>query len=90
MQPIPAATWAPPLRQLPARPHQGRPALVGKHQDFLIVTGLAGTSKDVAALTEDGAHLHDGRRHGRRLHDRLGLALARRDARVPPTGDGDC
>ena len=34
------------------------PALIGKHQDFLIVTGLAGTSRDVAALTNDGAHTY--------------------------------
>lgn len=27
------------------------PALIGRHEDFLIVSGLAGTSRDVAALT---------------------------------------
>jgi hypothetical protein len=37
---------------------QAVPALIGRHQDFLIVTGLAGTSRDVAALTEDGAHTY--------------------------------
>jgi phosphonopyruvate decarboxylase len=44
------------------------PALIGRHEDFLIVSGLAGTSRDVAALTGDraSAHLHDGRG----LHDR--------------------
>ena len=47
------------------------PALIGRHEDFLIVTGLAGTSRDIAALTEDGAHTYThGRRHGRRVHDR--------------------
>ena len=30
------------------------PALVGDHRDFLIVSGLAGTSRDMAALTGDG------------------------------------
>ena len=28
------------------------PKLIGRHEDFLIVTGLAGTSRDIAALTE--------------------------------------
>src|SRR5438046_3073375 len=32
------------------------PALIGRHEDFLIVSGLAGTSRDIAALTHDGAH----------------------------------
>jgi NADH:ubiquinone oxidoreductase subunit B-like Fe-S oxidoreductase len=27
------------------------PVLIGRHEDFLIVAGLAGTSRDVAALT---------------------------------------
>jgi thiamine pyrophosphate-dependent acetolactate synthase large subunit-like protein len=67
------------------------PALVGKHQDFLIVTGLAGTSRDVAALTEDGAHTYTmaGAMGGACMIG-LGLALARRDARVLVlTGDGE-
>jgi carbon-monoxide dehydrogenase large subunit len=34
------------------------PALIGRHEDFLIVSGLAGTSRDVAALTGDGAHTY--------------------------------
>src|SRR5947209_4950639 len=34
------------------------PALIGRHEDFLIVSGLAGTSRDVAALTRDGAHTY--------------------------------
>src|SRR6516162_7292566 len=33
------------------------PAVIGRHEDFLIVSGLAGTSRDVAALTQDGALL---------------------------------
>ena len=31
--------------------------LGGDHQDFLIVTGLAGPARDIAALTEDGDHI---------------------------------
>ena len=26
------------------------PALIGRHEDFLFVTGLAGTARDIAAL----------------------------------------
>ncbi len=36
---------------------QAVPALVGRHQDFLIVTGLAGAARDIAALTDDGEHI---------------------------------
>ena len=67
------------------------PALIGRHQDFLIVTGLAGTSRDVAALTEDGGHTYTmaGAMGGACMIG-LGLALARRDARVlVVTGDGE-
>ena len=67
------------------------PALIGKHQDFLIVTGLAGTSRDVAALTDDGAHTYSmaGAMGGACMIG-LGLALARRDKRVlVVTGDGE-
>ena len=67
------------------------PALVGRHEDFLIVAGLAGTSKDVAALTRDGAHVFTmaGAMGGATMMG-LGLALARRDKRVlVVTGDGE-
>src|SRR5260370_11294653 len=59
------------------------PALIGKHQDFLIVTGLAGTSRDIAALTQDGAHTYTmaGAMGGACMIG-LGLALAPRDAPV--------
>jgi len=70
---------------------QAVPALVGKHEDFLIVTGLAGTSRDAAALTKDGAHLYTmaGAMGGACMIG-LGLALARRDRRVLVlTGDGE-
>ena len=32
------------------------PRLIGDHEDFLIVTGLAGTAKDIGHLSNDGAH----------------------------------
>src|SRR6185503_8041669 len=67
------------------------PALIGKHQDFLFVTGLAGTSRDIAALTQDGAHTYTmaGAMGGACMIG-LGLALARRDKQVlVVTGDGE-
>jgi phosphonopyruvate decarboxylase len=67
------------------------PKLVGRHEDFLIVTGLAGTSRDIAALTNDGAHTYSmaGAMGGASMIG-LGLALARRDKRVlVVTGDGE-
>ena len=67
------------------------PALVGRHEDFLIVSGLAGTSRDVAALTGDGAHTYmmAGAMGGACMIG-LGLALARTDRRVlVVTGDGE-
>src|SRR5882672_8757377 len=70
---------------------QAVPALIGKHQDFLIVTGLAGTSRDIAALTADGAHTYTmaGAMGGACMIG-LGLALARRDKQVlVVTGDGE-
>ena len=67
------------------------PALIGRHQDFLIVSGLAGTSRDVAALTDDGAHCYTmaGAMGGAAMIG-LGLALACPDKRVlVVTGDGE-
>ena len=67
------------------------PALIGRHQDFLFVAGLAGTSRDVAALTADGAHIYTmaGAMGGACMMG-LGLALARPDKRVlVVTGDGE-
>ena len=34
------------------------PAVVGDASDFLIIGGLAGTAKDMAALTNDGANYY--------------------------------
>jgi phosphonopyruvate decarboxylase len=70
---------------------QAVPALIGRHQDFLIVTGLAGTARDIAALTDDGAHTYTmaGAMGGASMIG-LGLALARRDKQVlVVTGDGE-
>src|SRR5438874_3484674 len=67
------------------------PALIGRHEDFLIVSGLAGTARDVAALSRDGAHTYTmaGAMGGACMIG-LGLALARRDRRVlVVTGDGE-
>jgi phosphonopyruvate decarboxylase len=67
------------------------PALIGRHEDFLIVSGLAGTSKDIAALTKDGVNAYTmaGAMGGATMIG-LGLALARRDRRVlAVTGDGE-
>jgi thiamine pyrophosphate-dependent acetolactate synthase large subunit-like protein len=67
------------------------PALIGRHEDFLLVGGLAGTSRDLTALTRDGAHVYSmaGAMGGACMIG-LGLALARRDRRVlVVTGDGE-
>src|SRR5882724_5900872 len=65
------------------------PALIGRHQDFLFVTGLAGTARDIAALTHDGAHIYTmaGAMGGACMIG-LGLALARPEVLVA-TGDGE-
>jgi len=67
------------------------PALIGRHEDFLFVTGLAGTSRDIAALTQDGAHIYTmAGAMGGACTMGLGLALARPDKRVVvATGDGE-
>ncbi len=67
------------------------PALIGNHRDFLFVTGLAGTARDIAALTGDGAHIYTmAGAMGGAVMIGLGLALARPDKRVlAVTGDGE-
>ncbi|MCP5153097.1 MAG: thiamine pyrophosphate-binding protein [Ectothiorhodospiraceae bacterium] len=67
------------------------PALVGDHRDFLIVAGLAGTARDIAALTDDGRHTYAmAGAMGAATAMGLGLALARPDRRVLViTGDGE-
>ena len=70
---------------------QAIPALIGRHEDFLFVAGLAGTSRDIAALTDDGAHAYTmAGAMGAACAMGLGLALARPDKRVlVVTGDGE-
>ena len=34
------------------------PKLIGRHEDFLCITGLGGTAHDVCAVTGDSAHLY--------------------------------
>jgi thiamine pyrophosphate-dependent acetolactate synthase large subunit-like protein len=67
------------------------PALIGRHQDFLFITGLGGTASDVGAVTGDSAHVYSlGGAMGAPCMMGLGLALARPDKRVlVVTGDGD-
>jgi len=67
------------------------PALIGKADDFLIVTGLAGTARDIASLTHDSAQIFTmAGAMGGAVMIGLGLALARPDKRVlVATGDGE-
>lgn len=67
------------------------PRLIGSHEDFLIVSGLAGTSKDMASLTGDGPNLYSmAGAMGAATGMGLGLALAQPDKRVLViTGDGE-
>jgi phosphonopyruvate decarboxylase len=67
------------------------PALIGNHKDFLIVAGLAGTSRDIAALTADGSHIYTmAGAMGAACMTGFGLALAQPDKRVlVVTGDGE-
>jgi len=67
------------------------PALIGRHEDFLIVAGLAGTARDIAALTANAANAFAmGGAMGGACMIGLGLALAQHDRRVlVVTGDGE-
>jgi phosphonopyruvate decarboxylase len=67
------------------------PAIIGEHRDLLIVTGLAGTAKDVAAMTDDGDHTFTmAGVMGAAVSVGLGLALAQPERRVlVATGDGE-
>jgi len=67
------------------------PALIGRHEDFLIITGLGGTACDVGAVTGDAAHVYSlGGAMGAAAMIGLGLALTRPDKRVlVVTGDGE-
>ena len=67
------------------------PALIGDHKDFLFVAGLAGTARDIAAMTDDGANAYAlAGAMGAAVSMGLGLALAQPDRRViVATGDGE-
>src|ERR671930_2434441 len=67
------------------------PALIGRHEDFLIVAGLGGTACDVGTVTGDAAHVYSlGGAMGAACMMGLGLALARPGRRVlVVTGDGE-
>jgi phosphonopyruvate decarboxylase len=67
------------------------PKLIGRHEDFLLIAGLAGTAKDLGTLTRDGAHCYAlAGVMGAACSMGLGLALARPDRRVlVATGDGE-
>ena len=67
------------------------PALIGRHEDFLHIAGLAGTAYDLTALTDHGPHCYVlGGAMGAACMMGLGLALGRPDKRVlVTTGDGE-
>ena len=67
------------------------PQLVGRHEDFLIVAGLAGTARDLTFLSRDAPHVFAlAGAMGSATSMGLGLALARPERRVlVVTGDGE-
>ena len=67
------------------------PQLIGRHEDFLIVAGLAGTARDLTFLSGDAPHVFAlAGAMGSATSMGLGLALARPDHRVlVVTGDGE-
>ena len=67
------------------------PRLIGRHEDFLIVTGLASPANDVTAVTGDSAHVFAlGGAMGAACMVGLGLALAQPQKTVlVVTGDGE-
>jgi thiamine pyrophosphate-dependent acetolactate synthase large subunit-like protein len=67
------------------------PQLIGKQEDFLFIGGLAGTAKDLAALTNDGWNYYGmAGAMGAAVSMGLGLALARPEKKViVATGDGE-
>jgi thiamine pyrophosphate-dependent acetolactate synthase large subunit-like protein len=67
------------------------PKIIGKPGDILFVAGLAGTSKDIAHITNDGSNFFGmAGAMGAAVSMGLGLALARPDKKVVvATGDGE-
>src|SRR5215471_6428865 len=70
---------------------EGVPAIIGAHEDFLLIAGLGGTACDVGAVTGDSANVYSlGGAMGAACMMGLGLALARPEKRVlVVTGDGE-
>ncbi|MGH7910949.1 MAG: thiamine pyrophosphate-dependent enzyme [Candidatus Dormibacteraceae bacterium] len=84
-------TRVPPAPDLTLDRGEAVPAIVGRHHDFLIVTGLAGAAKDVASLSDDAPNVFTmGGAMGAATSIGLGLALAvpRRQVLVV-TGEGE-
>jgi thiamine pyrophosphate-dependent acetolactate synthase large subunit-like protein len=67
------------------------PALIGRHQDFLIIAGLAGAVYEVSVLTNNADYFYGlGGAMGAACMMGLGLALAQPKRRVlVVTGDGE-
>jgi phosphonopyruvate decarboxylase len=67
------------------------PKLMGRHEDFLIVSGLGGSAQDVGTVTGDNAHVFSlSGAMGAPCMIGLGLALAQPKKQVlVVTGDGD-
>src|SRR5262245_50053285 len=70
---------------------EAMPKLIGRHEDFLIVTGLGGSAHDVGAVTGDSGHVFSlGGAMGAPCMIGLGLALAQPKKQIlVVTGDGD-
>ncbi|MEE8453184.1 MAG: thiamine pyrophosphate-dependent enzyme, partial [Limibaculum sp.] len=69
---------------------QAVPALIGDPSDLLIVAGLAGTAKDIGALSNESPNVFlMGGAMGAAVPFAMGLAYAQPDRRVlAVTGDG--
>jgi thiamine pyrophosphate-dependent acetolactate synthase large subunit-like protein len=67
------------------------PRIIGNPDDFLVVTGLGGTARDMATITDAGANLFAlGGAMGAAAMLGLGLALAQPERQVlTVTGDGE-
>ena len=67
------------------------PQLVGRHEDFLVVAGLAGTARDLTFFSNDAPYVFAlAGAMGAATSIGLGLALARPERRVlVVTGDGE-
>ena len=86
-----AAPAAPAAPRFVLERSEAVPALIGRHEDFLFISGLGGSARDVGAVTGDGAHVYSlGGAMGAACMMGLGLALARPDKKVlVVTGDGE-